>query len=49
MSLGEKAKWLLVILVVGMLVGFLSLGRYVERAQIDISALEEQNQVLVKK
>jgi len=48
MSLGEKAKWLLVILVVGMLVGFLSLGRYVERAQIDISALEEQNQVLLK-
>ena len=48
MSLGEKAKWLLVILVVGMLIGFLSLGSYVERAQIDISALEEQNQVLVK-
>ena len=48
MSLGEKAKWLLVILVVGMLVGFLSLGRYLERAQIDIRALEEQNQVLLK-
>ena len=48
MSLGEKAKWLLVILVVGILVGFLSLGRYVERAQIDIRALEEQNQVLLK-
>ena len=48
MSLGEKAKWLLVVLVVGMLVGFLSLGRYIERAQIDISALEEQNHVLLK-
>jgi hypothetical protein len=48
MSLSEKTKWWIPILVVGLLVGLLSFSRQVERYQKEIASLNEQNAALGK-